>query len=274
MKEQRAPTTADRYRVRAVERALDLLSTFSTAKPEWTLTELSSELKLSASTTYRLLVTLKSRGFVEHNPQNGAYTLGVASLDLGAMFLSRLDLRDRVLPVLEALREECRETVHLAVLDRNQMEVIYLEKLEGLLPIGIMGSRVGGRARAHCTGLGKCLLAYEPDALVRELLSTYDMRACTPNTITDANELLIELARIRDGGYAIDDVEHEPGVKCVAAPVWNHQQTVVGAISVSGPEERMNHLMAEAELVERVLDASQEASLRLGYSREAPDDEE
>ncbi|MCJ7619726.1 MAG: IclR family transcriptional regulator [Anaerolineae bacterium] len=251
-----------------MERALDLLATFSTAKPEPTLTELGSRLNLSASTTYRLLVTLENRRYVEHKSQNGGYSLGVACLDLGTVFLSQLDLRDRVLPLLETLREECRETVHLAVLDSNKMEVIYLEKLEGLLPIGIMGSRVGGRAPAHCTGLGKCLLAYLPDPVVRELHSTNGMRACTPNTITDVEEFLLEMARIRERGYAIDNVEHEPGVKCVAAPVWNHRQTVVGAISVTGPEQRMNRLIAEGDLIESVLEAAQKASVRMGYSRE------
>jgi IclR family KDG regulon transcriptional repressor len=270
MKERRAPTASGRYRVRAVERALDLLTTFSAAKPELTLTDLSSDLKLSASTTYRLLVTLENRAFVEHNSQNGSYSLGVACLDLGTVFLSHLDLRDRVLPVLEALREECRETVHLAILDRNKIEVIYLEKLEGLLPIVVMGSRVGGRAPAHCTGLGKCLLAYEPDSMVRELQSKTNMRACTPNTITDVDELLAEFASIRKQGYAIDNVEHEPDVMCVAAPVWNHRQTVVGAISVTGPEQRMNRLIEEGHLIESVLEAAQNASARMGYSRGAP----
>ncbi|MCJ7619729.1 MAG: IclR family transcriptional regulator [Anaerolineae bacterium] len=251
-----------------MERALDLLVTFSTAEPELTLTELSSRLNLSASTTYRLLVTLENRRYVEHNHQTGGYTLGVACLDLGTVFLSQLDFRDRVLPLLDSLREECRETVHLAVLDRNQMEVIYLEKLEGLLPIGMMGSRVGGRAPAHCTGLGKCLLAYVPDPVVREVYSANGMRAYTPNTITDVDELLLEMARIRKRGYAIDEVEYEADVKCVAAPVWNHRQTVVGAISVTGPEQRMNRLIAEGDVIESVLEAAQEASVRLGYSRE------
>jgi len=251
-----------------VDRALGLLATFSTAEPELTLTELSSRLNLSASTTYRLLVTLEKRSYVEHNHQTGGYTLGVACLDLGTVFLSQLDFRDRVLPLLESLREECKETVHLAVLDRNQMEVIYLEKLEGLLPIGMMGSRVGGRAPAHCTGLGKCFLAYMPDHVVRELYSANSMPAYTPNSITDVDRLLVEMARIRERGYAIDDVEHEPDVKCIAAPVWNHRQAVVGAISVSGPEQRMNLLLAEGALIQSVVEAAHEASVRMGYSRE------
>jgi IclR family KDG regulon transcriptional repressor len=250
-----------------VERAVDLLATFSAAEPELSLTQLSSRLNLSVSTAYRLLVTLEDRGYVERNPQTGSYSLGVACLDLGTVFLSKVDMRDRVLPLLEHLRGECRETVHLAIIDRDQMQVIYLDKLEGLLPIGMMGSRVGGRAPAYCTGLGKCLLAYLEDSVVRKFYSTNDMQAHTANTITDLNRLLEEMAKIRERGYAVDDVEHEPDVKCVAAPVWNHRQAVVGAISVAGPEQRMDRLIAENGLIERVLSAAHEASLRMGYAR-------
>jgi IclR family KDG regulon transcriptional repressor len=262
----------ERYQIRAVTRALEVLSAFSASDPELTLTQLSSRLDLSASTTYRLLATLQSRGYVEHNSQTGGYSLGVACLDLGAVFLSRLDLRERVLPLLEVLREACEETVHLAILDRNEMEVIYLEKLEGLLPIGMMGSRVGGRSPGYCTGLGKCMLAYVPADKVRDYYAANGLRAHTPNTITDLHALLRELRMIEQRGYALDNVEHEPDVKCVAAPVWNHRGAVVGAISVSGPERRMDRLIAEAGLVDRVLATAREASMRMGYSRGARGD--
>ncbi len=258
-------SSSDRYQIRAVARALDLLTAFSTSDPELTLTELSSRRNLSVSTTYRLLATLESRGYVERNSQTGGYSLGVACLDLGAIFLSQLDLRERVLPLLEALRQECEETVHLAILDTDRMEAIYLEKLEGLLPIGMMGSRVGGRAPAHCTGLGKCMLAYLPEADVHDFYASAGLEPRTPNTITDLGELRLELMKTRERGYAIDDVEHEPDVKCVAAPVWNHRQVVVGAISVSGPERRIDRLMAEHDLVARVQRTAHEASIRLGY---------
>jgi IclR family KDG regulon transcriptional repressor len=210
-------------------------------------------------------MTLQNAGYVEHHSQSGRYSLGVACLDLGSVFMSQLDLRDRVLPMLETLREDSKETIHLAVLDRKKMEVIYLEKLEGLLPIGMMGSRVGGRAPAHCTGLGKCLLAYLPDAEVCDFYLSNGMRSYTDHTITDTDQLLFQLANIRERGYAVDDVEHEPDVKCLAAPVWNHRQAVVASISISGPEQRMNHLVAEGGLVERLQITAHEASRRMGY---------
>ena len=253
-----------RYRIRAVDRALELLSVFSTAESEFTLTELSARLNLNPSTTYRLLVTLESRGYVEQNPESGRYRLGVACLRLGSVFLSQVDLRKRALPVLERLRDECKETVHLAILDRHRMEVVYLEKLEGLLPIGLMSSRVGGRAPAYCTGLGKSMLAYEEEEVIREFYTASGLQAYTPHTITDIDDLLRELSEIRKRGYTIDNAEHEPDVKCVAAPVWNHQHAVVGAISVSGPVERMDRLIAEEGLIDKVKGVAAVASQQMG----------
>ena len=227
-----------RYHIRAVERALDLLSTFSTPELELSLTELSSRLNLNPSTTFRLLVTLQSHGYLEQNPENRKYRLGVACLELGSVFLNQSDIRKEALPILSSLRDDCEETVHLARLAGS--EVVYLEKLDGLLPIGLMGSRIGGRAPAHCTGLGKAMLAYEPQSEIRQLCAESGLRRFTPNTITDLGELLDELARIREHGYAIDSEEYEPDVKCVTVPIWDYRQNLAGAISVSGPVGRID----------------------------------
>jgi DNA-binding IclR family transcriptional regulator len=101
--------------------------------------------------------------------------------------------------------------------------------------------------------------------VVREFYAARGIRAYTVNTITDLDELLLDTGRIRGRGYAVDDVEHEPDVKCLAAPVWNHREAVVGAISVSGPEKRMDHLIAESNLVEKLRATAHEASVRMGY---------
>lgn len=259
------PVDARRYRVRAVERALNLLGQFSVSEPELTLTQLSSRSGLSESTAYRLLATLGRQGYTQRNEQNGAYRLGFKCLDLGTVFLSQLDLSGSVMPVLEALRQQCLETVHLAILDPGSMEIVYVEKLEGLLPIGMMGSRVGARAPAYCTGLGKCMLAHMEGRSVGTFYAAGGLRARTPKTITDIGELFEELRGIGKSGYAIDSGEHELGVRCVAAPVWDHQSEVVAAISVSGPGERIDGLITEQDLVGMVTAAAQEASMRMGY---------
>jgi len=161
---------------------------------------------------------------------------------------------------LAGLRDASSETVHLATLDGT--EVLYLEKLPGLHPIGLMSSRIGDRSPAHCTGLGKALLAHEPEALVRQSLSGA-LRSFTPRTITRMNDLLEELARVRRQGFAVDDEEHELGVVCVAAPVFDSDR-VVAAISASGPADRIRQEMRDEGLTQAVLSAAAEVSSRLG----------
>lgn len=250
-----------RYVIRSVSRALELLKTFVGAESELSLAEISRRLNLNRSTTFRLLVTLQSHGYLEQDPETRKYRLGVTCLELGSVFLNQSDIRKEALPILSGLRDGCKETVHLARLAGS--EVVYLEKLDGLLPIGIMGSRVGGRAPAHCTGLGKAMLAYKPESEIRQLYAQPGLRRFTPNTITDLGRLISELTYIRECGYAIDNEEHEPDVKCVAVPIWDYRQKVVGAISVSGPAGRIDRAIAERGLVAKVKQAGQAISSRL-----------
>jgi IclR family acetate operon transcriptional repressor len=150
--------------------------------------------------------------------------------------------------------------VHLATLQGTQ--VIYLEKLPGLHPIGLMSSRVGDRSPAHCTGLGKALLAYVPEAELRQAYAG-GLKEFTPHTITRLPPLLAELERVRREGFAVDDEEHEQGVVCVAAPVFDTDR-VVAAISASGPADRIRKEMRERGLTQAVLAAAAEISARLG----------
>ena len=257
----------NRYRIRAVERALELMEAFSIEEPELSLKQLSARLGLNTSTVFRLLATLQARGYVEHCRENGRYRLGPACLGPSSVYLAQQDMRRRLTPLLVALRDDCRETVHLATLDRKQMEVIYLEKLEGLLPIGLMGSRVGGRSPAYCTGLGKAMLAHEPPEAAEAFYETRGLPAHTQQTITTWEVLSHELAEIRRRGYAFDNTEHEPDVRCVAAPVWDHRREVAGAISVAGPAERIEKLITEKALIDTVKAVAARASKLMGCPR-------
>jgi IclR family transcriptional regulator, KDG regulon repressor len=264
--EQAGTRRSEPYQVRAVLRAMDLLDCFTPAEPEFSLAQLAERAHLCASTTYRLLQTLESRRYVEQDPQTGRYRLGLACLRLGEIAIVQLDLRERLRPLLLDLRNEYREAVHLAILDHRGMEVIYVDKLDGLLPIGMMSSRVGVRAPAHCTGIGKALLACADPAAIVAHYRDHPPRAYTPRTITDSNRLLEHLSEVRRLGYAVDNVEHEPDVKCVAVPVYGHTGAVACAVSISGPEARMDRHMAEEQLVERMLKLAWDASSHLGYT--------
>ncbi len=262
----RPATSGDeRYQVRAVTRALDLLGCFTPREPELGLVQLAGRSGLSLSTVFRLLQTLEGRGYVEQDADTGRYRLGLSCLQLSETMIAQMDLRERLRPLLAELREEWRETVHLAVLDRQQMDVVYLDKLDGLLPIGMMGSRIGGRAPAHCTGVGKVLLAFVEPAQVLAFYRQHPLVRFTSQTIADVETLATSLEEVRRRGYALDDVEHEADVKCIAVPVRSHTGAVVASISVSGPRARMDGYLVPGGLARRMLEAGSEGSRRLGY---------
>jgi len=256
-------THKERYHVRTVDRALSILKVFiaNEGEGELSLTEISRTVALDQSTTYRLLATLEASGFIEQSDMTGKYRLGVTTLTLSEAFLRHNNLSQRAKPSLVSLRDQCGETVHLAILEGT--EVVYLDKLAGLHPIGLMSSRVGGRSPAYCTGLGKSLLAYYPSSQIKSAYKNYSLKKYTANTITDLDTLLEELAKIRTIGYAVDIEEHEPGVACIAAPVFDHQG-IAAAISISGPSNRLLDQTAKLDLPKMVVEAAREISSQLG----------
>lgn len=252
------------YQVRSVQRALTLLRTFLAHDGELSAAELSKETGLDPSTVFRLLVTLESQGFVEVNHATVKYRPGVILLELGSRFLKNNDIRTRSIGYLERLRDEFGETVHLTILDGN--EVVYLEKLAGLHPIGFMSSRVGDRNPAHCTGVGKALLAYLSDGELAHRYPGGRLKRYTDQTITDLEKLRAELGRVRRQGYAIDREEHEVGVKCVAVATFDHKQ-IAAAVSVAGPVDRMEDHIAHGDLIHTLVEVAAQISEQMGWGR-------
>lgn len=258
-----------RYLTRSVGRALSILHLFIGGEAEISLSEVSQRVGLHQSTVFRLLATLSDAGFTEQNPSTGRYRLGPAALSIGQAFLRHSDLRQLAEAPLANLRDRSGETVHLATL--HGADVIYLEKLPGLHPIGLMSSRVGDRAPAHCTGLGKALLAHIPEEAIREVFPD-GLRGYTTRTITRMNAFLPQLAKVRQVGYAVDDEEHEQGVMCIAAPVFDSHKAVA-AISVAGPADRIREGLRHRGLTADVLAAAEEISTRLGRVASSPSPE-
>lgn len=261
----KSPTNSnERYHVRAVERALYILKAFLGNSAELSAGEIGKRIELDPSTTFRLLATLESHSFVKQDAATGKYRLGVQCLELGSQFLKSNDVRESSLKAMQSLRDQFGETVHLGILDGE--EIVYLEKVAGLHAIGLMSSRVGGRAPASATAIGKVLLANMPHD---ELASRYARRKlvpCTDATITDWRELQKELTRVLENGYAIDNQEHEAGVKCVAAPIYGHRG-VIAALSISGPVERIEEQIKKNGIVPSLKKAGQDISLELGWGR-------
>lgn len=252
----------DRYHIRALDRAISVLSILSDGTPR-SLMELSEEANLSSSTMFRLLTTFADHRYVDRDKHTGKYMLGFACLELARSYQINNHIRKVALPELEILRDKTKETIHLAILDN--MDVAYLEKLRGLHAIGLMSSQIGGRALAYCTGLGKALLAYEDEERVRKHFSQIEFIPFTDTTIRNVDELMAHLVEIRKKGYATDYGEHEPDVFCIAAPIFDTNNDAVAAISISGPINRMKPLES-GENLDLILNAARRISDQLGYS--------
>jgi DNA-binding IclR family transcriptional regulator len=249
-----------RYTVDAAAKALDLLSAFSLTEPRLSLAALATRTGIPRPTAFRLLTTLEQAGFVSKT--GGEYQLGIKCFVLGNIVGATLDLRERARPHLDALRDTTGETVHLAVLDGWQ--VLYLERLQSPHPIGFMRSRIGAIVPAYCTSLGKTLLAFKPSEIVGDWLSAEPLKTMTRHTITQPQRLLKELRAIRERGYALDEQEHEIGVRCIAAPVWNHAREVVAAISVAGPADRMPRPLADSDMCRIIVATAAAISTEMG----------
>ncbi len=257
----------DEYVVRAVVRAAGLLELLRMGDGGVSLRELAARSGLAKASTYRMMRTLEQIGLAERAPGSDRYRLGVRCLELGQAYLEQTDLRREARPVLERLLADFNETVHLGVLD--DLRVVYLEKLESTHAVGIMMSRVGRSAPAYCTGLGKVLLAGEQTDPVATLAQRNELRRYTPNTICEPAKLREELRRVRECGYSLDLEEHEAGVRCVAAPIRGADGTVVAALSIAGPAQRLPEAKLTRMLAAAAIAAGREVSRRLGAAGEA-----
>ena len=247
--------------VHSVNRAITLLDILTEARGGMTLGDLSQAAKLPKSTTHRLLQTLIQHKLISQDPKTGEYAPGLKLFEMAYRVLNRMDIRTQALPIVERLNRETNLTVHLAILDDG--EVVYIDKQEANRPIR-MYSAVGKRSPAYCTGLGKALLAHLPEEELRRIVEKKGLHRYTANTITTWDELVEHLALVRARGYALDNGEHEEVIRCVAAPVRDHNGQVVAAISLTGTTNHMNLEDAE-QLSALVVQCAEEISRRTGY---------
>ncbi|PNU18677.1 IclR family transcriptional regulator [Geothermobacter hydrogeniphilus] len=251
------------YIIQAVSHALDLLEQFHDDVDELGVTELSKRLKLHKNNVFRLLATLESRGYIEQNRATENYRLGLKSLELGQTFIKQMGLLRQAKPILEKLVGACNETSYVAIFKEGY--IVYLDVVETDLTVRVV-SRVGSRLPSYCTASGKVHLAHLSEEELEETLP-HNLKQYTPTTFTDRDKLRQELEKVAEQGYAIDNEEMDPGVRCVAAPIRDYTRRIVGAISVSGPSMRLSMERIEKELIPLVTEAGEELSLRLGFHK-------
>ncbi|MEL7158393.1 MAG: IclR family transcriptional regulator [Actinomycetota bacterium] len=237
-------------RLSSVANAARVLKSFSSSQPVWGVTELARHLDLSTSTAHRLLSTLTDEGVLDQDLETGQYRLGLSIFDLAAAAPTQRSLHEAALVSMTELRSRTGETVQVGVLDGRQ--VVYVERLDSPHTLRVF-SEMGRRNDAHCTSTGKVLLAHAPAAHRDRLLRGWTLPRQTEHTITVEADLRSELQRIRRRGFAENRQESELGVVSIAAPVRDASGSVVAAMSLAGPSERVDpHRNEYAEMVVRL----------------------
>jgi len=236
--------------VNAVVRTMALLELLA-QNPKSGLTEISRKIGISKSTVFRFLNTLCDLGYVYKDPYTERFELSLKLQGLATFSNTEIDIKKYALPSMERLAEITGETIHLGAMEQGHL--VYLHKIESqkALRVVAMQSAVGKSAPLYCTGVGKALMAWQDRVLVDRYLQETAFEVFTSHTIHDRLEMVAEFQRIQSQGYAIDDEEHEVGVRCVAAPIFTLNGKVVAAMSISGPSIRMtdNRISALSTLV-------------------------
>jgi IclR family acetate operon transcriptional repressor len=232
----RKRTTEKTGSVQSLRRALSIMKVIAAAGDGATLTEIARATNLASSTVHRLLSTLQQDRFAQFRADGARWQVGVDAFTVGSAFLEVRDIARGARPFLRRLMEESGETANLAILSDDM--AVYVEQVESRQTMRAI-CKPGGRAVLHSTSLGKSMLAAMRPEEVSRILAVRGMTRFTRKTIDTPTSMAIHLAEIRAVGYAVDDEEYSPGLRCVAAVVLNEHSEPIGAVSISGPAIRV-----------------------------------
>ena len=247
--------------VRVVDRVFDILEILATHKGGISLSQIAAETSMSKTTVHRLLATMLSRQYVEHN-EDGSYTLGYKFIETASNHINNLELITEAKPLLSRMLWDLNLTTHLGVLEGAN--VVYMEKMD-VYPNTRLYTQVGYRSPAYCSSMGKCLLACLSGDELDRVLSCCKFEQHTPNTIVDKDKLKQQLKEVRVAGWAMDNEEYQLGHRCIGAPVFDYRGSAVAAISASGPISQLTD--ERVEVVKReVKSAAKRLSRRMGFS--------
>ncbi len=245
---------------KSVHKAIRLLRVLSTDMPEAGVRELARKIEMPKSTVHRLLAALEEEGLVEHDSRTNLYRLSFEIVALAGSALRNSDVRRVALPFMTELAARWNETVDLDVL--RGAHIIIIEQIPGQHILNT-GGTFAARLPAHCTSTGKVLLAYAGPEYVKAHLPE-KLERYSDNTITSRDELLKELALIREQGYARAWGEYESFVHALGVPIRGRTGEVIAAMSVSGLAARIEGEMA-TEMIASLQRTATEISARVGY---------
>ena len=245
-----------------VERTLSILETVSHSEHGLSNSEISRRLKIPKSSASYILRILENRGYLLREDSSGKYRLGLKLMSLTREMLTHIDVREIAKPIMEQFVKRTNLSAHLAVLDNGR--AVYVEKVEamGFVKMDIW---VGHRLPVHSTAIGKILVSEMPPNEITDILATRGMDKRTAKTILKQEKYLKEIEKVRTFGFAIDNEENSEGVRCVAAPVYDAQGKIIGALGTSGTTIQVNEENLP-KIVKLIQDSAAKVSEQMGFS--------
>ncbi len=263
---EKSPQSGRGGSIQSLERAFGLLEEVARNRDGITLSELGKRLGLHNSTAFHLLKTMAMLGYIEQSKDSKRYRVGRRLFTLAAGALDEIQLVNLATPVLESLTRATGECSHFAI--RSGDDIVVLAKTAGT-GMFQMVDRAGVVRPAHCTALGKVLLAALTSQQVEGYLAGHELRRFTPKTIVERDALLRELKDVRRTGIGFDDGEFDAEARCVAVPVRDFTGQVAGAIGLSGPIWRLS-IEGLQEKAQQVREAAADLSREPGFDAPAP----
>jgi DNA-binding IclR family transcriptional regulator len=254
--------SGSRGSIKSLAKVLQVLECFSHRQANLTPADIAARTGLPRATTHRLVSSLRDIGLLEQNGKRDTYKLGMKLFQLGSLVLANLDLDTHARAHATRLQRITGEAIHLCVFDGFRMA--FVERQEMDAAANTVVTRIES-APVYCTGVGKAFLAFQDEATIAKIIGD-GLPVRTPNTLTEAAALGEDLRLTLERGYAIDNEENEPHVRCVAAPIRDSNGRVIAAISVSGPEARMPMPRIEG-LAPVVKETADSISLELGWNQ-------
>ena len=245
------------YTLKTLYNSLDVLESFNWGHPEMGVSEISERVHLHKSIVFRILYTLKERGYVEQSKRSKKFRLGLKCFEIGARSVNQLGLGTYIQPIIEKLALQVQETVNVGVLDGH--DIVYLNKVVPQRPLRIE-AQIGARFPAYCTALGKAILAYLPEEELESFMTNIELRKLTDHSISSPDELKAQLCQVRSQGYSWSDQELFEGVVCIGAPIFDRHNKVFAAISVAMLSQRAKSLGYKEDLIRFITQASAEVS--------------
>lgn len=244
--------------VRALERGLTVIRSFSPRHANMSVSEVAERTRLSRATARRILLTLENLGYVRC--EGSRYSLRPTVLELGYAYLSSVHPWDAAFPLMEQLSEQVGENSLAGVRDKTDV-ICVARTTRRLVTVAVY---VGGRVPAHASSMGRAILAFADDHDLDEYFAAANLKQITRHTVTSEAHLKDDLAQVREQGWSIVENELEEGLTSVSAPVFGTGEKVVAALNISAHGHRVSREDAEADIVPRLLACAREVSLLFG----------